>query len=322
MSIPTPLRVGLVGTGYAAKLRAETLGADPRVKLVAVAGHTNTAEFAQHFELEPVAAWPKLVSRPDLDLIVICTVNRDHAPVAEAALRSGKHVVLEYPLALSAAEGERLLALAQQQHKLLHVEHIELLSGIHTALRQELPSLGEIIYVRYRDLSAKRPAPKRWSYSLDLFGFPLVGALSRIHRLTDLFGSVRAVSAQNRVWGAGEYFTTCLTSAQLHFAQGPVAELVYGKGEAIWRSERVLEIHGEQAALLIEGEKGVRRDADGEQVLDLGSRRGLFAKDSAAVLAHLFEAVPLYVSPQQSLCVLSIAEAARRSAETGQTVEL
>ncbi len=35
-----PLKVGLVGTGYAAKLRAQTLQSEPRSDLVAIAGHT------------------------------------------------------------------------------------------------------------------------------------------------------------------------------------------------------------------------------------------------------------------------------------------
>ncbi|MFM6005605.1 MAG: Gfo/Idh/MocA family oxidoreductase, partial [Sphaerospermopsis kisseleviana] len=45
------MRVGLVGTGYAAKLRAEALKQDPRTQLVAIAGHTleKTAALAQEF---------------------------------------------------------------------------------------------------------------------------------------------------------------------------------------------------------------------------------------------------------------------------------
>ncbi|MBD2100516.1 Gfo/Idh/MocA family protein [Leptolyngbya sp. FACHB-261] len=322
MELNNPLRVGLVGTGYAAKVRAETLGSDSRVKLLAVSGHQRTAEFAESFGLVAVDDWTQLVQRPDLDLVVISTVNRDHARIARAALQANKHVVLEYPLALNLAEGQQLLELATAQQRLLHVEHIELLSGIHTALRQGLPKLGQVLYIRYSDLTEKRPAPQRWSYASELFGFPLMGAVSRIHRLTDLFGPVQSVSCQSRVWGDGEFFNTCLTSAHLQFAQGSVAEVVYGKGEALWRSERVLEIHCKAGALLIDGETGVRRDAQGETPLELGSRRGLFARDSAAVLAHLFEGEPLYVSPQQSLYALQVADAARRAAETGETVHL
>ena len=49
LEINTPIRVGLVGTGFVAKLRAEILQQDGRAKLVAVVGSTpeKTAEFAQ-----------------------------------------------------------------------------------------------------------------------------------------------------------------------------------------------------------------------------------------------------------------------------------
>lgn len=82
------LRVGLVGTGYAAKLRAETLQANPRSQLVAVAGHTpeRTEDFSHTYQASAVNSWQRLVKRTDLDLVVVSTINRDHGAIARAAL--------------------------------------------------------------------------------------------------------------------------------------------------------------------------------------------------------------------------------------------
>lgn len=212
LEINTPIRVGLVGTGYAAKLRAEVLQQDPRAKLVAVVGNTpeKTAEFAQKYDAEAIASIKDLVSL-DIDLVVVATINSQHGAVCRQALQHGKHVIVEHPLALDVYEGEELINLAYRQNKLLHVEHIELLGGLHQALKENLAAIGNPFYARYSTLNPQFPAPQRWTYNKELFGFPLSGAVSRLHRLTDLFGTVATVSCQNRYWGLEkEFYKACL----------------------------------------------------------------------------------------------------------------
>ena len=245
----------MVGTGFTAKLRAPTLQADPRSQLVAVTGHTpeKTQEFSQIYQATAVNSWQELVDRDDVDLVMICTINRDHGPVARAALEAGKHVVVEYPLSLDPVEAETLLALADRQGRLLHIEHIELLGGVHNALKASLAEAGEVFYARYATISSKRPAPRSWTYHPDLFGFPFTGALSRLHRLTDLWGTVATVSGQSQFWPSPqpEYFTACLCTAQLQFTSGAIAELIYGKGERFWKNERKLEVYGDRGTLIL-----------------------------------------------------------------------
>jgi biliverdin reductase len=318
-----PIGVGIVGTGYAARIRAEVFQADPRSHLIAVAGHTphNTREFGHTFEIAVAKTWTDLIQEPAVDLVLIATVNRDHATIARAALEAGKHVVVEYPLALEVAEAEHLIQLAKAQQKLLHVEHIELLSGVHAAIATALPQIGTPFYVRYSNLNPQHPAPQKWTYQPDLFGFPLVGALSRIHRLTHLFGRVDRVSCQARYRGlttGGDRYTSCLCTAQLQFANELVADVIYGKGEALWHGERTLVIQGELGAIVMDGEQGyLIRDGE-HHPLEVGARQGLFAKDTTMVLNHLETGAPLYVTPESSLAALSVADAARRSAATGQ----
>lgn len=321
-SATRPVRVGLVGTGYAAKLRAETLQKEARSNLVAVVGHTpeKTKAFSQTYQAEALDSWEQLV-RSELDLVIVSTINRDHAAIALLALQSGKHVVVEYPLALNVGEAKELIALAQAQNLLLHVEHIELLGGLHQALKQSLPAIGSVFYTRYSTINPQRPAPQRWTYQPELFGFPLSGALSRIHRLTDLFGKVNTVSCQTRFSATeAEFYKACLCTAQLTFNSGLLAEVTYGKGETLWQNERKFEVHGEKGGLIFDGDQGILVQGEETTPIEVGSRRGLFAKDTGMVLDHLFEGTPLYVTPDASLYTLQVADAARRSAETGGTV--
>ncbi|MGA7934204.1 MAG: Gfo/Idh/MocA family oxidoreductase [Kovacikia sp.] len=326
-SFSQPLRVGLVGTGYAAKLRAETLRSHPQAVLFAVAGHTpeKTQEFSQIYGGQAVDSWKDLIENFSLDLVIICTINRDHGAIVRAALQAGIHVIVEYPLCLDVSEAESLISLATAQNKLLHVEHIELMGGVHQALKASLPQIGSVFYARYVTTKPERPASQRWTYHADLFGFPLMGALSRLHRLTDLFGAVTAVSCQARFWHpepSSQYYAACLCTAQLRFQSGLIAEVTYGKGETLWQPERRFEVHGDQGALVLTGDQGTLVQADGNHPIEVSGRRGLFAKDTAMVLDHLFKGEPLYVTPVESLYTLRVADAARRSAATGQTIEL
>jgi biliverdin reductase len=321
----TSLRVGLVGTGYAAKLRAEALRQDARTDLVAITGHSQerTAALAQTYETQVMDSWQQLVEREDLDLVVISTINRDHGKIARAALTSDKHVIVEYPLAVDVLEAEELIALAKTKNKLLHVEHIELLGGWHQALKQHLAQIGDLFYVRYSTVKPQRPAPRKWTYHHQQFGFPFMGALSRLHRLTDLFGPVFTVNCHQRYWQTdSDYYQTCLCVAQLCFKSGLLAQVIYGKGETIWQSERKFEVHGEKGGLIFDDDTGIFIQAEETKLIEVGSRRGLFAQDTSMVLDHLFHGTPLYVTPEESLYTLKVADAARRAAETGVTIFL
>ena len=54
-----------------------------------------------------------LIADPQIDVVHICSPNREHYPAARAALAAGKHVVCEKPLGMSSAESQELVALAE-----------------------------------------------------------------------------------------------------------------------------------------------------------------------------------------------------------------
>ena len=316
-----PIKAGIVGTGYAANQRAQTLQADSRSELIAVSGHTpeTTQQFAHTYETVAVDSWQEVVEHPQVDLVFICTINRDHGAIARATLEAGKHLVIEYPLSLDPTEAESLITLAQAKSKLLHVEHIELLGGLHQALRQSLPKIGNPFYARYVTIVPKHPAPKRWSYHPELFGFPFNAALPHIHRFTNLFGSVASVSCQSQFWNLSDYYTACLCTAQLRFSNSLIAEVTYGKGDRFWQSLRNFEVHGEEGTLVFEGQQGTLIRGEERTSIEVAGRRGLFVQDTNMVLDNLIKGTPLYVSPTESLYALKVADAARKSATTGET---
>ncbi|MEM9927315.1 MAG: Gfo/Idh/MocA family oxidoreductase [Cyanobacteria bacterium P01_D01_bin.50] len=318
------MRVGLIGTGYAAKLRAQALLQDERTDLVAVVGNiaSKTAAFAQDFQCKALSSVQQLIEE-DIELVVISNVNSGHGAVACAALEADKHVVVEYPLTLDLAEASELVKKAKLKNKLLHVEHIELLGGLHQALKQHLAMVGKVFYARYSTIKPENPAPRKWTYNHQLFGFPLMGALSRVNRLTNLFGEVMAVNCHYRFWGKeAEFYQSCFCTTQLNFSDGLLAEVVYAKGEAMWEAQRKFEVHGENGALIFNSQDGVFINTEKTTPIEVGSRRGLFFKDTTMVLDYLFDGTPLYVSAEESLYALKVADAARRAAEMETKIAL
>jgi len=333
------IRWGLIGTGFAATRRAEAIAAHPRAQLVAIAGRDwhKTQTFCQTLQATlasptvsaatiaelAVDHWRSLLTRDDIDAIAVCTISSDHAQQAEAILRHDKHAIVEYPLAFDPQVAQDLLNLARSRDRLLHVEHIELLGGLHRAAIEHLPRLGTPHYGRYVTLQPKHPAPRRWSYHHAEFGFPFVGALSRVMRLVDIFGAVARVSASVRYWPEGHnpvagYYTSCFARGVLEFRSGVTAELIYGKGDRIWKAQNQFEIWGETGTLILEPDRGWFLGYREQDELPIGSRRGLFAQDTDAVMAALLKGAPLYVQPEQSLYALEVAEGLRRSADGGE----
>ncbi|MEM1427645.1 MAG: Gfo/Idh/MocA family oxidoreductase, partial [Cyanobacteria bacterium P01_H01_bin.130] len=197
--------------------------------------------------------------------------------------------------------------------------------------------VGQPVYGRYSTIAAKRPAPKKWTFSRSQFGFPLVGALSRIHRLTHAFGQVEQVSAAATYWDttvegqplngesngeSEDFYGACWVGARLNFAAGPIFEVLYGKGDRFAQSERRLEVRGTDGTLIFKNSDGVLL-REGEAIaLEVGGKRGSFRRDTAAVLDAFLDQKPLYVTPQESLYSLQVADAARHAAETHRIVNL
>jgi biliverdin reductase len=322
--INLPIRVGIVGTGFAAKVRAQCISTESRTQLIAVAGRNpeRTREFAQSFDILPLDDWQQLIQMPNIDLVLVATINGNHGAIVKAAIAAGKHTIVEYPLAIDFAEAAGIVKLAVAKKVLLHVEHIELLGGLHQTMKEWLDRLGEVHYARYSTIVCQRPIPEKWTFNRTEFGFPLIAALSRLHRFTDLFGAIESINCQNQYWGGvGDYYKTCLCTAQLRFKNtNAIGEVVYGKGEGLWQNSRKFEVHGANGALIFDGDEGAFIQDGISPPLDLGARKGLFAKDLELVLDHLIDGKPNYVTPAASLATLRVADAARISAETRRMV--
>ena len=89
-----------------------------------------------------------------------------------------------------------------------------------------------------------------------------------------------------------------------------------------WQSDNTFTLYGEEGTLIFTPEQGQLIQKDRIETIEVGSRRGLFIKDTEMVLDYLYQGTPLYVSPEASLYTLKVAESARLSSVSGEIVKI
>ncbi|MCY0385912.1 oxidoreductase [Robbsia sp. Bb-Pol-6] len=159
------IRVGLIGYGSASKtFHAPLIGTTPGLRLVAVSSRDAAKVHADLPDVAVEATPEALLARADIDLVIIPTPNATHFPLALAALRQGRHVVVDKPFTLTLAEAEQLAAVAAERRLLLTVFHNRRWDADFLAVRQLVRS-GELgrISVFESAFPYFRPEPRdRW----------------------------------------------------------------------------------------------------------------------------------------------------------------
>ncbi|MFE1951172.1 Gfo/Idh/MocA family protein [Streptomyces sp. NPDC059524] len=156
-------RVGLLGCGdIAARRTLPALLRVPGAELAAVAARdpARAAAFGARFDAPAAASYEELLARTDIDAVYLCLPTLLHARWAEKALRAGKHVLVEKPLAASGADAERLFRLAGERGLVLLENFMFLHHGTQRQVAALLKSgaLGEIRAVSAAFTIPPRPA--------------------------------------------------------------------------------------------------------------------------------------------------------------------
>jgi myo-inositol 2-dehydrogenase/D-chiro-inositol 1-dehydrogenase len=121
-----PVAFALVGYGAWGSHHARVLDSSPHTHLVAIAerAEANRAEAQVKYpQAVVVADYHELLARPDIEAMDVVLPSHLHHEVGSAALRAGKHLLMEKPMALSVAECQDLVDLARSGNRQLAVGH-------------------------------------------------------------------------------------------------------------------------------------------------------------------------------------------------------
>jgi predicted dehydrogenase len=155
------VRVAVVGLGYWGKNLLRTFARLPHARLTALCD-VDAAAVARFAPEHPGAAavhdYAELLGRNDVDAVVLATPPSRHHAMALPALRAGKHVWVEKPLAMTAAHGRELVNAAAAAGRILFVDETFLYDPLVREMKRLVDggALGDVLHLSFERLGMGR----------------------------------------------------------------------------------------------------------------------------------------------------------------------
>jgi predicted dehydrogenase len=331
-----PVRIGIVGCGNVLSaywVECQKLAASGEAEVVAACGRQSQRELVvdrlgvQRF----VTDYGELVASSDVDLVVVLTPPATHFEITRAALRAGKHVLAEKPLAMTLAEADELVELAARGPGLFAPAPFTLLSPTYQAIARRIRhgDIGKPCSARGR-YGWSGPWWSEWFYRagggplFDLACYnitSLTGWLGPVERVTALVGTAIA----ERLVNGKPVQVTAEDNAQvlLDFGEACFAVVTSGFVMQQYRSP-ALEVYGTDGTLQMLGDDW---NPDGYEFWQNAAGCWQVYQESAPDwrwadgLRHLVECIrskaPPIITARHARHVLEVILAAQASARDG-----
>lgn len=326
---------GVLGLGWFGEKHCEALAAIPNVEIHALCTRNSErlAEVAKKFGVKKTFTdYQQMLADPEVESVSITTMWDQHAAPAVAALKAGKHVFLEKPMASTVADCDAIVNAANTAKSFFMTGHICRFNPRYAAAKQEIAAgkIGRII-----SMYARRNLPA-WvgATVLDKIG-PIIG--DGVHD-TDLmfwFSESRAVSAYAQTVKVREHANPDLGQVMYRLENGASCIL-----ESVWclpdttpfqiderleviGTEGSISIHDTHPNLMIVDNKGSRCPDTTYWPTIHGQLRGALRDE----LAYFVNCVatgekPTVITPEESREAVRACLAAEESARTGQVVKI
>jgi scyllo-inositol 2-dehydrogenase (NADP+) len=341
----SPLKIGLMGYGFAGQIfHAPVIAHSEAVVLAAIATGQPERARADFPDAAIVPDLDALLARADVECVVIATPNDTHFDLARRVLEHGKHVLVDKPVTLSAAQARTLAALAAERALVFAPFHNRRWDGDFLTVRALLASgeLGRITHFESHFDRFRPEVRQRWREDVKRGGGLLYDLGPHlIDQTLALFGTPETVTAfvharrdhatapdyVHLVLGYANHDAVLHASALAAFSPRFV---VNGTGGSYLKNgldtqEDQLKAGlrpgqpgfgagNEAGRLLVPGSGGVETErtlptADGDYT-------GLYR----ALAASIREGAPFPVSPQDAVDVMTVIELAAQSAVEGRTL--
>jgi UDP-N-acetyl-2-amino-2-deoxyglucuronate dehydrogenase len=264
-SSSSPLGFGIIGLGMIADFHAQAIAQLDGAKLVGIA--TRNADKARAFAAKHRAAFATtdiaaLVARPDIQVVCITTPSGSHLEPALAAIRAGKHLVIEKPIEIDLPRTDEILRAAEQAGVwIAPIFQSRFGEGARTVKAAiDAGRLGRLVlasnYVKWHRTREYYTAP-RGNYANDGGGAVINQAIHGLDLLQWFAGMPVEVFAwtTRRVYTHIEVEDTAV--ATLRFASGALGG--FEASTALWPGwSRRHEIAGEHGSVVLEDDRIVR----------------------------------------------------------------
>ena len=159
------MNIGIIGCGKIAQTRhIPEYFANPDANLIGYYDFVSerAESMAKQYGGKVFSSVEELLNSADIDAVSVCTANDAHAATAIAALKAGKHVLCEKPMATSMEECEAMVAAAKRSGKLLMIGHNQRFMAEHVRAKRMLDD-GVIGRVLTFKTCFGHAGPDQWS---------------------------------------------------------------------------------------------------------------------------------------------------------------
>lgn len=262
------MRVGMVGTGAISSKHAlayRNIG----YRLVACTNATTSKgrQFAEANNAEFVETVEDLCAHPLVDYVDVCTLPNFRLRVVELCALSGKHVLVQKPMAIDLATAEKMISLANEAGIQLGVVSQHRFDDSAQFLKRAIKDgrLGRILqadaYVKWYRSAEYYSRPIKGSWAGEGGGALINQAIHQVDLLLHLVGAVAEVFGYWQLGGTHRIESEDSVSALLRYASGATG--IIQASTSIWPGypERI-EIHGTKGTAIITGDRLTTWDVD------------------------------------------------------------
>ncbi len=131
-----PVRLGIVGVGAFSQFSAEVYANMPEVRIAAIVSHDpdKREEYATRWEAHAHENIESLLRDPEVECVVLATPPWLHSEQGLQAIRAGKHVFFEKPLAIELADANALLSAAKERRVRMGIDYVMPYAELHSQL--------------------------------------------------------------------------------------------------------------------------------------------------------------------------------------------
>ena len=159
------IKIGILGCGKIAQVRhIPEYAANPDCQLVGFYNPTKSRaeDMAAKYGGMAYDTAEELLANPEIDAVSVCAANYAHAALSIQALKAGKHVLCEKPMATTLADCEAMVECAKKNGKFLMIGHNQRLAKAHMEAKRLIDAgmIGDIITFR---TSFGHGGPETWA---------------------------------------------------------------------------------------------------------------------------------------------------------------
>jgi len=344
------LGFGIVGCGVIAPWHISGIEAARGAKLIAVCDdeEKKAKKLGQGKKVDYYTSLNKMLKRPDLDVVSLCTPSSLHPAQAVAAARAGKHIITEKPMAISLKQADRMIKVAKEKKVKLACIFQRRVTEPFLSIKKALEKqplgkllLGDCYLKYYRSQAYYDSAGWRGTWEFDGGGALMNQGIHMIDLLQWYMGPVDTIYGYAETLARKiEVEDTCV--AVLKFKNGAIGVIEGTTSVFPPDIPHRIEIHGEKGSILIGGE-GIERwitgGPDGKPIDKLKSKKetkktkqAITSPTSIATLGHQIQVQDMVkaikenrepiVSGEEGKKSLEIILGIYKSSKSGKPVKL